>query len=90
MKEEEIEEFCNENEIFFIHKKVSDDFCFLEIDTQKTNLKSFYFYTENVKVECFRRFVLVGNYTEDFLQINDTNPEFIQPVLKTILDFKTF
>jgi len=86
----EIEDFCNENGLFYKNKFIKNNFCFVEVDTKKTDLKSFYFYTENVQVECFRRFILIGDYNEDFLDINDTNPEFIKPTLKSILDFKTF
>ena len=88
MDESDAEEFCNENGFFYSSKTIQNNMCFLKIDTNKTDLKSFYFYTENVQVECFRRFVLIGNYEEDFLDINDTNPEFIQPVLKNILDIQ--
>ena len=86
----EIEDFCNENGLFYKNKFIKNNFCFIEVDTKKTDLKSFYFYTENVQVECFRRFILIGDYNEDILDINDTNPEFIKPILNSILDFKTF
>lgn len=89
MNNEDIEEFCNENGLFFKNKILKDDICFIELDIQKTNLKSFYFYTENVHLECFRRFILIGDYKEDLLDINDTNPEFIKPILKDILDIYT-
>jgi len=86
----EIEDFCNENGLFYKNKFIKNNFCFVEVDTKKTDLKSFYFYTETVQVECFRRFILIGDYNEDILDINDTNPEFIKPILNNILDFKTF
>ena len=86
VEESEIEEFCNTNELFYKKKTIKNNYCYVQIDTDKTNLNSFYFYTENVQHECFRLFILVGNYNEDFLNTNDTNPEFIKPVLQTILE----
>ena len=81
-----IASFCNENELYSISKKIQSDYCLLEIDTTKTKLEEFYTYYENSDAECWRRFVLVGNYAEDFLHVNSTNPEFITHVLKNILD----
>jgi hypothetical protein len=82
----EIESFCNDNGLFYSKKKTQGDKCFLEIDTSKTKMEEFYSYFENSENECWRRFILVGNYTEDFLHVNSTNPEFIEPILKKILD----
>jgi len=84
----EIDSFCNDNQLYYKNKLVKDKFCYLEIDTEATNLKDFYSYYENSEAECWRKFVLVGNFEEDFLHINDSNPEFITPILKNIISFK--
>ena len=42
-------------------------------------------YIDNSNTECWRRFIMIGNEIEDFLHINNTNPDFIMPVLKNIL-----
>jgi hypothetical protein len=82
----EIDSFCKENEIYYSKKKIQGNKCFLEIDLLKTKIEDFYSYFENSEAECWRRFVLVGNSTEDFLHINSTNPDFIEPILNEISD----
>lgn len=89
MENDEIDSFCNENEIYFSKKIVNNDFCYLEMDQIKTNLKNFYSYVENSDGECWRRFIMIGDSSEDYLHINETNPEFIIPVLKEILLLNT-
>ena len=42
MNWDEIDDFCNENEIYFIKKNIIDDYCYLEIDQTKTILKTYY------------------------------------------------
>ena len=79
---EEIDEFCNDNEIFYDQKNIIGDYCYLKI-SKKTNLKQFYSYTENSTAECWRTFILFEN---DSLHVNSTNPEFIQSILKNILE----
>ena len=86
MNWDEIDDFCDENEIYFSKKTIRDSYCYLEVDSTKTNLKNFYSYIDNSQAECWRRFILTGNTNENYLHINDTNPEFIQQVLKNILD----
>ena len=83
LQENSVEEFLEENGLFYKSKKILNDYCYIEIDDTKTDLKSFYTYNENSDVECWRRFLVFDN---DELHINDTNPEFIQPVLKKILE----
>jgi hypothetical protein len=80
-----VDEFLNENELYYNKKTIKDDYCYIQIDTEKTNISSFYTYNENSDVECWRRFVCIGE--NDNLHIDSTNPEFIQPVLKTIKSF---
>jgi hypothetical protein len=82
----EVDSFCSENGLFYKRKVINENYCYLEIDTEATNLKDFYSYYENSEAECWRKFVLVGNLEEDFLHVNDSNPEFILPVLKSILE----
>ena len=77
-----VDEFLNENELYYNKKVIQGDYCFIEIDREKTNISSFYTYNENSDVECWRRFVCIGE--NDNLHIDNTNPEFIQPVLKII------
>jgi hypothetical protein len=86
LEESQIDVFCNTNELYFFKKTIINDVCYLEIDTTKTKMEEFYTYYENSENECWRRFILVGNYTEDFLHVNSTNPEFITPILQTILN----
>lgn len=81
----EVDSFCNENEIYFTKKTIDKEYCYLEIDQNKTNLKNFYSYVENSDAECWRRFIMIGNESEDFLHINKTNIESIQNILKNIL-----
>ena len=78
---EEIDEFCNDNEIYYDKKTILGDYCYLKI-SKKTNLKHFYSYTENSNAECWRTFLYFEN---NILDVNSTNPEFIQPILNTIL-----
>jgi len=82
-----INEFCEINEIYFDNKIIKGQYCYLNISS-KTDLKNFYTYTENSDAECWRRFILFDN---DVLHINSTNPEFIQSILKNIIEirFKT-
>ena len=89
LEHSQIESFCSENGLFYNSKKIVGDKCFLEIDTEKTKLEEFYSYAENSEDECWRRFILIGNYVEDFLHVNETNPEFIKPILENILRFKS-
>lgn len=86
VNQEEIEDFCKENGLFYNKKFIKNDMCYLDIDSEKTNLKEFYSYYENSEEECWRKFILIGNYSEDFLHLNKTNPEFIMPHLKNILN----
>ena len=83
--ENEIDLFLKDNEMFYYKKHILNNYCFIEIDTQKTNIKTFYSYIDNSNTECWRRFIMIGNEIEDFLHINNTNPDFIMPVLKNIL-----
>lgn len=86
MNYDEIDDFCNENEIYFSKKTIKDEYCYLNIDSNKTVLNNFYSYVDNSDAECWRRFILSGNDNENYLHINETNPEFIQTVLKDILE----
>jgi hypothetical protein len=85
MEKDEIDEFCRINGLYYTSSTFIDDHCYLKIDSKRTDIQNFYSYFENSDVECWRKFILIGNYDEDFLHINTTNPEFIQPVLKNIL-----
>lgn len=85
IQSDNIEEFCNDNELYYKKKTTLDNYCFLEIDETRTVLTQFYSYNENSEAECWRRFIMVGDSSEDFLHVNDTNPEFIVPILKNIL-----
>ena len=85
MDTDEIDEFCKINGLYYTDMKIIDKFCYIRIDSKRTNIQNFYSYFENSEVECWRKFILRGNYDEDFLHINSTNPEFIQPILKCIL-----
>jgi hypothetical protein len=77
----EIDDFCIDNDIYYEKKDFKEDYCYLKI-SNKTNLKQFYSYTENSNAECWRTFILFEN---DCFNVNSTNPEFIQPILTTIL-----
>ena len=85
MEQGEIKDFCDTNGIYYTNVKTIDDRCYIEVDSKKTTLQDFYSYFEKSDVECWRKFILLGNYDEDFLHINSTNPEFIEPILKEIL-----
>jgi len=85
MEQDEIKDFCDTNGIYYTNVKTIDDRCYIEVDSKKTTLQDFYSYFEKSDVECWRKFILLGNYDEDFLHINSTNPEFIEPILKEIL-----
>lgn len=85
MEQDEIKDFCDTNGIYYINMKTIDDRCYIQVDSKKTVLQDFYSYFEKSDVECWRKFILLGNYDEDFLHINSTNPEFIEPILKDIL-----
>jgi len=78
---DEIDDFCNDNEIYYDKKNILEDYCYLQI-SNKTNLKQFYSYTENSSAECWRTFLYFEN---NILDINSTNPEFIQSILTNIL-----
>ena len=84
IEKNEIEEFCEVNEIYFDKKRIKGKYCYLHISS-KTNLKNFYTYTETLDsdAECWRRFIIFEN---DILHVNSTNPEFIQPILKNIIE----
>ena len=82
VEENEIDEFCEVNELYFDKKIIKEKYCYLQI-SQKTNLKNFYNYTEDSNAECWRRFIVFEN---DILHVNSTNPEFIQPILKNIIE----
>ena len=82
-----VDEFLNENELFYKKKVVKDNFCYIEIDTDRTDISSFYTYNENSDVECWRRFIYIGS--SDDLHIDRTNPEFILPVLDFIKSIKS-
>ena len=86
MNENEIDSFLEENELFFSKKQIVNNFCFIEMNLLKTNIQNFYSYTENSDAECWRRFIMIGNDDEDYLHINTTNPEFIRPILKNIIE----
>jgi hypothetical protein len=82
-----VDEFLNENELYYKEKIVDKNFCYIEIDTDKTDISLFYTYNENSDVECWRRFIYIGS--SDDLHINKTNPEFILPVLDFIKSIKS-
>lgn len=84
MEENEINTFLEENEFFYKKKTMYGEYCYIAIDSEKTNIQSFYSYIENNDAECWRRFLIVGTLKEDVLHINATNPEFIQPILKIL------
>lgn len=84
----EIDSFCYENGLYYAKKYMNGDYCYLDINTTKTKLDEFYSYFENSEAECWRKFIIVGDYSEDILHVNSTNPEFIQPILKSIFRFK--
>ena len=85
IEQDDIIEFCKLNGIYYTYMKIIGDNCYIEIDSKKTSLEDFYSYFENSDAECWRKFILIGNYNEDFIHINSTNPDFIQPILKDIL-----
>jgi hypothetical protein len=85
IEQDDIIEFCKLNGIYFTNMKIIDNNCYIEIDSKKTSVQDFYSYFENSDAECWRKFILIGNYDEDFIHINSTNPDFIQPILKDIL-----
>ena len=82
MDNSEIDEFCSSNDIYFSKKDIIGDYCYLNVSPLKTNLKQFYSYTENSSAECWRTFIYFEN---DSLNVNSTNPEFIQPVINILL-----
>ena len=82
-----VDEFLNENELFYKRKVVKDNFCYIEIDTDRTDISLFYTYNENSDVECWRRFIYIGG--SDDLHIDRTNPDFILPVLDFIKSIKS-
>ena len=84
MEENEIDDFLEDNGFFYKNKTIQQDYCFIAIDSEKTNINSFYSYIENSDAECWRRFLIVGSLKEDVLHINATNPDFIQPILKIL------
>ena len=71
-------------------KTIIENHCYIEIDPIKTNINSFYTYIENSDAECWRRFIMIGNDSEDFLHVNNTNPEFIRPILTNILGLSSY
>jgi len=81
---EELDDFCNENGFHYNKKTINGDYCYLEINKESTDIKNFYSFIDNDEAECWRRFIYIGNDDEDFLHINNTNPEFIVPVIKEI------
>jgi len=85
MEQDEIKEFCDKNGIYYKKMVTIDERCYIEVDSKKTTLQDFYSYFENSDVECWRKFILIGNYEEDYIHVNNTNPEFIEPILKEIL-----
>jgi len=85
IEQDDIIEFCKLNGIYFTNMKIIDNNCYIEIDSKKTSVQDFYSYFENSHAECWRKFILIGNYDEDVIHINSTNPDFIQPILKDIL-----
>ena len=84
MEKEDINDFLIENGFFYNNQTILGDCCYVEIDEHKTYLPSFYSYIDNNEAECWRRFVMIGS--DDLLHVNSTNPEFIQPTLKKILE----
>ena len=82
---DDIDSFCSVNGFIYKKKIIIDNMCYIELDTVKTDIESFYTYHENSDAECLRRFICVGNDNEDYLHINATNPPFIIPVLKEVL-----
>jgi len=83
IQEENIDNFLNENELYYRKKTIDNEYCYVEIDSFKTDINSFYNYNENSNAECWRRFIIIK---DDELHINDTNPEFILNNLKKILE----
>ena len=81
--EDDIDNFLIENGIFYNNKNIVDDYCYIDVDTNKTYLNSFYSYIDNDDAECWRRFIFIEG---DALHINNTNPEFIQPILNNLLE----
>ena len=90
MDETEIDSFLEENEFYYTKKTIIENHCYIEIDPIKTNINSFYTYIENSDAECWRRFIMIGNDSEDFLHVNNTNPEFIRPILTNILGLSSY
>ena len=84
--QDDIDTFCEENALYYDTKIIKGDYCYIKINEELTDIKSFFSYIENSNAECWRRFIMIGNSSENFLNINSTNPEFIQPVLNTILE----
>jgi len=82
IEEDNINEFCNDNDIFYDKKDIINNICYIRV-TKETNIKQFYSYTENSNAECWRNFIL---FEDDSLHVNSTNPEFIQPILKLIMN----
>lgn len=85
IQEENIEEFLEINCMFSKRIVSDEEYSYIEIDTEKTDIKSFYTYNESSIFECWRRFVI---FEDDALHINDTVPEFIRSVLKKIVELK--
>jgi len=81
LDETDIDSFLEINEFFYTKKTILNDYCYVEIDVSKTHINSFYSYIDNDDAECWRRFLLVEN---DILHVNNTNPEFIQPILNKL------
>jgi len=86
MEADEIDEFLETNGFIWKKKTIHEKECYIEIDSEKTNISSFYSFIENSDAECWRRFLILGNANDDVLHVNSTNPDFIQPILQTILE----
>jgi len=83
INEENIDEFLEIN-CMFSKRIVSDnEYSYIEVDTEKTDIKTFYTYNESSAFECWRRFTI---FRDDALHTNETVPDFIKSVLKKILE----
>jgi len=82
INEEDIDEFLEVNGIYSTKKVMDGKFCYIDVDTEKTEVSSFYTYNECDDFECWRCFTI---FEDDSLHTNDTAPDFIKSVLKKII-----
>ena len=85
IQEDDVEEFLEINCMFPKKIVFDNEYSYIEIDTEKTDIKTFYTYNESSTFECWRRFTI---FEDDAFHINGTAPEFIKNVLKKILEIK--